>query len=128
MIRSALETMPPAAITISRLWLGAIVLYAIMRHAGRRLPPLMVWARGKLRLRRSWGWMIVVGIVGNTLPFFIFPWAQQFVDSGRAWRISNRRQRRPHHHGDPPRRGGVYGADQLFHTHMGGCDGRCHLS
>jgi drug/metabolite transporter (DMT)-like permease len=84
MIRSALETMPPAAITIGRLWLGAIVLYAIMVHAGRRLPPLMVRARGKLRLRRSWGWMIAVGIVGNTLPFFIFPWAQQFVDSGLA--------------------------------------------
>jgi drug/metabolite transporter (DMT)-like permease len=84
MIRSALETMPPVAITIGRLWLGAIVLYAIMVHAGRRLPPLMVRAGGKLRLRRSWGWMIAVGIVGNTLPFFIFPWAQQFVDSGLA--------------------------------------------
>jgi drug/metabolite transporter (DMT)-like permease len=84
MIRSALETMPPAAITIGRLWLGAIVLYAIMVHAGRRLPPLTVRVGGKLRLRRSWGWMIAVGIVGNTLPFFIFPWAQQFVDSGLA--------------------------------------------
>jgi len=84
MIRSALETMPPAAITIGRLWLGAIVVYAIMRHAGRRLPPLMIRSHGKLRLRRSWGWMIAVGIIGNTLPFFIFPWAQQFVDSGLA--------------------------------------------
>ncbi len=89
MIRSALETMPPVVITIGRLWLGAIVLYAIMVHAGRRLPPLMVRAGGKLRLRRSWGWMIAVGIVGNTLPFFIFPWAQQFVDSGLAGVYAN---------------------------------------
>ncbi len=84
MIRSALETMPPVVITVGRLWLGAIVVYAIMRHAGRRLPPLFVRAGGRLRLRRSWVWMIIIGIVGVTLPFFIFPWAQQYVDSGLA--------------------------------------------
>jgi len=84
MIRSAVETMPPAAIAVGRLWIGAIVLYAIMRHAGRRLPPLLIRSHGKPRLRRTWFWIIAVGIVGNTLPFFIFPWAQQYVESGLA--------------------------------------------
>ncbi len=84
MIRSALDTMPPVVITVSRLWLGAIVVYVIMRHAGRRLPPLVVRNGDKLRIRRSWRWIIAVGIIGNTLPFFIFPWAQQYVDSGLA--------------------------------------------
>ena len=84
MIRSAVETMPPALVAIGRLWVGAILLYALMRAADRRLPPFFVRARGKWRVRRSWRWMIAVGAIGNMLPFFIFPWAQQYVESGLA--------------------------------------------
>lgn len=84
MIRAAVETMPPAAIAIGRLWVGAIVLYIVMRIAGRRFPPLFQTVHGRLRLRRSWGSMIAVGASGYLLPFFLFPWAQQYVDSGLA--------------------------------------------
>lgn len=84
MIRNAVETMPPPAIAVGRLWVGAIVLYAVMKQAGRRFPPFFVRSNGRLRVRRSWGSMIAVGLVGNVAPFFIFPWAQQFVESGLA--------------------------------------------
>ena len=88
MIRSAVDTVPPAMVAVGRLWVGAILLYALMRAAGRRLPPFFIRAKAgegaKLRIRRSWRWMIAVGAVGNVLPFFIFPWAQQYVDSGLA--------------------------------------------
>ncbi|WDI32372.1 DMT family transporter [Hyphococcus flavus] len=84
MIRSAVETMPPPAIAACRLWVGAIVLYLIMRQAGRRYPPFLTRRRGQLSIRKSWRWMIAVGVVGNVIPFFLFPWAQQYVESGLA--------------------------------------------
>lgn len=84
MIREAVETMPPAAIAVGRLWVGAGFLYLIMRQAGRRFPPLFQNVHGRLRLRRSWGSMIAVGASGYLLPFYLFPWAQQYVDSGLA--------------------------------------------
>jgi drug/metabolite transporter (DMT)-like permease len=84
LINYAVETMPPAAIAVGRLWVGAGVLYLMMRHAGRRFPPLFQRAHRRLRLRRSWGSMIAVGASGYVLPFFLFPWAQQYVESGLA--------------------------------------------
>lgn len=92
MIRTAVETAPPVVVAVGRLWVGAILLYVLMRAAGRRLPPFFVRVKtgqgadtqSRLQVRRSWRWMIAVGAVGNVLPFFIFPWAQQFVDSGLA--------------------------------------------
>jgi drug/metabolite transporter (DMT)-like permease len=84
MIRTAVETIPPGAVAVGRLWVGAILLYAVMRQAGRRFPPLFIRAKGRLYLRRSWGSMIAVGATGYVLPFFLFPWAQQYVESGLA--------------------------------------------
>lgn len=84
MIRGAIETVPPTVVASSRLWVGALVLYVIMRQAGRRLPPFFIRTHNKGRIRRAWIWMIAIGVIGNTLPFFIFPWAQQYVDSGLA--------------------------------------------
>lgn len=84
MIRKAVETVPPSAVAVGRLWIGAILLYFLMRAAGRRLPPLFIRKGPNWRVRRSWLWMIAVGAVGNVFPFFIFPWAQQYVESGLA--------------------------------------------
>ncbi|HBK90518.1 MAG TPA: hypothetical protein DDZ68_02475 [Parvularcula sp.] len=83
-IHMALETAPPAIVTIGRLWLAAIVLYAAMRAKGRRFPPLLVRTDRGPRPHRLWISMAMVGLVGYTIPFFIFPWAQQFVPSGLA--------------------------------------------
>lgn len=84
MIRTAVDSMPPHVVAVGRLWVGAALLYVLMRAAGRRLPSLIQRGNGRWRVRRSWVWMIAVGVVGNLLPFFIFPWAQQFVPSGLA--------------------------------------------
>ncbi len=83
MIRGAVETVPPATVTVGRLWVGAIFLYAVMRRAGRRLPPLFERS-APLRLNAEWRWMIAISIIGYTIPFLLFPWAQQFIDSGLA--------------------------------------------
>lgn len=83
-IHVALETAPPAIVTLGRLWIAAIALYGAMRVKGRRFPPLLVRTTAGLRPHRVWVWMSAVGAVGYTIPFFIFPWAQQFVPSGLA--------------------------------------------
>lgn len=84
MIRTAVETVPPLGVAVGRIWVGAILLYILMRAAGRRLPPFFIRTKAGLRIRRSWKWMIAVGASGNLLPFFLFPWAQQYVASGLA--------------------------------------------
>lgn len=83
-IHVALETAPPAIVTVGRLWVAAIVLYAAMRIKGRRFPPLLVRTKDGLRPHLLWAWMSAVGVVGYTIPFFIFPWAQQYLPSGLA--------------------------------------------
>ena len=84
MIRGAVETIPPAVIAVSRLWIGAAVLCAFVVAKRRKFPKFLAPGENGPRLHRAWGSMLAVGVVGNTVPFFIFPWAQQYVDSGLA--------------------------------------------
>ncbi len=84
MIREAVETIPPPAVAAIRLWIGAGLMFAIMRAAGRRFPPLIVKTDNGPRLHLAWAWMLSVSVIGYTIPFFIFPWAQQYVESGLA--------------------------------------------
>lgn len=84
MIHEAVATIPPAAVAVVRLWLGAALMYAIMRAGGDKFPPLLVRENGRLTLQRQWRYVLAVSIVGYTGPFFIFPWAQQHVESGLA--------------------------------------------
>lgn len=83
-IHAAIETAPPALVAVARLWIAALALYAAMRAKGRNFPPLLVRTKDGLRPHRLWAWMGGVGIVGYSIPFLIFPWAQQYVESGLA--------------------------------------------
>ena len=82
MIRGAVETVPPVAVTVGRLWVGAVFTYIVMRQAGRHLPPLIDPNGGGLH--REWRWMAAVSLIGYVVPFLIFPWAQQHIESGLA--------------------------------------------
>ncbi len=84
MIRGAIDSIPPAAVTVGRLWIGGIFLYAVMKQAGRQFPPLFELTQKGRRLHTEWVWMIAISIIGYVAPFFIFPWAQQYIDSGLA--------------------------------------------
>jgi drug/metabolite transporter (DMT)-like permease len=83
-IHAAIETVPPALVAVGRLWIAAIALYAVMRAKGRRFPSFLVQTKSGPRLHRLWAWMMAVGMVGYSVPFLIFPWAQQYVESGLA--------------------------------------------
>jgi drug/metabolite transporter (DMT)-like permease len=80
-IEIAIETIPPPAVTVGRLWVAAVFLYAAMRAAGERLPPLR---DGHGAIHRAWSPVAGVSLIGYVIPFFIFPWAQQSVESGLA--------------------------------------------
>ncbi len=84
MIRGAVETVPPIVVTVGRLWIGAIFLYIVMIHAGRKFPPLLVSTDKGRAMHTEWRWMLAIAMIGYVGPFFIFPWAQQFIDSGLA--------------------------------------------
>ena len=84
MIRTAVETVPPAVVTVARLWIGGIFLFLVMKQAGRSFPKFFVKTENTLQISDEWRWIIVIGAIGYVAPFFIFPWAQQFVDSGLA--------------------------------------------
>ncbi len=85
LIQTSIETLPPLLVTVVRLWIGALLMTAIMFGTGRRFPPLFEQSdQGGRRIGRRWVFMALVGAPGTALPFFIFPWAQQYVESGLA--------------------------------------------
>ena len=73
-IKLGIATVPPATLVASRLALGALLLYTVMRMRGLALPPL----------GRRWIAFAVLAIVGNSAPFYLISWGQQFIDSALA--------------------------------------------
>jgi len=84
LIRAAIETIPPALVSVGRLWIAAGALYLMMRAKKRRFPRLVVKTHNGPRPHILWAWMGTIGLVGYSAPFLIFPWAQQYVESGLA--------------------------------------------
>ncbi|WOX09230.1 DMT family transporter [Streptomyces sp. N50] len=64
----------PAQITITRCALGTLVLLALARGAGQRLP----------RDRATWARLAVAALFCNAVPFALFSVGEQTVDSGVA--------------------------------------------
>ena len=73
--RIALASFPPATLVALRLCLGAITLIASLAFIKNQ----------SLRInKRLLGFFIVMAIVGNSAPFFLISWGQQYVSSGLA--------------------------------------------
>lgn len=73
-IKLGVATVPPATLVASRLALGAALLYGVMRMRGLALPPL----------GPRWLPFAALAIVGNSAPFYLISWGQQFIDSALA--------------------------------------------
>lgn len=73
-IKYALEGFGPISIAAGRIFIAAIVLlgYALMQ--GDKLP----------RSASIWMSFLLVGFFNCALPFFLIPWGEQSLDSGRA--------------------------------------------
>lgn len=73
-IKIGVATIPPATMASARLLLAAMMLIAIARAQGYRLPFTL----------RAWGAFAFVGVMGNALPFTLIAWGELKVDSGLA--------------------------------------------
>ena len=73
-IKIALDGLGPIQITQGRLIFGAGFLLVLCAATRLRLP----------RGRAVWGHLLVVSLVGNTVPFALFSYGERTVDSGLA--------------------------------------------
>ncbi len=73
-IRLAVASVSPLGVAAGRIVVAAVVLCAALRLVGLCFPPL----------GRIWLHFLVLGIVGNALPFYLISWGQQTVPSGVA--------------------------------------------
>lgn len=71
-IRLALDSVHPLGVAGGRIVVAAGVLSATLRLAGFRFP----------RGARAWSWFLLLGLVGNALPFYLVSWGQERVASG----------------------------------------------
>jgi drug/metabolite transporter (DMT)-like permease len=74
MTKIAVAAITPHWVVALRLIVAALVLTAVLAASGRRLP----------RDRSSWLWFAWLGVMGNSLPFFLISWGTQFVPSAVA--------------------------------------------
>jgi len=76
-ISVSVETVDPYSIVFFRVVLGALVLVMVVYARGLRLPNSL----------NAWLAFLLMGFVGNLLPFFLISWGQQTVNSGIAGMI-----------------------------------------
>ena len=77
-IKIAVHEIPPLTMVVGRVGIAALILIIILRLQGRRLP----------KLGPVWIHFAVMGLVQNALPFTLFNWGEQYIDSALA-AISN---------------------------------------
>lgn len=73
-IKISLRSFTPDQVVVLRLSIGAIVLIAFMLARGKRLPNKPI----------AWAHFMLLGLVGNVLPFWFIAKGQVFVTSGMA--------------------------------------------
>jgi len=73
-IKYALEGFGPISIAAGRILIAALVLLAYALMKGDRLP----------RSAAVWMSFLLIGFFNCALPFFLIPWGEQTLDSGRA--------------------------------------------
>jgi drug/metabolite transporter (DMT)-like permease len=73
-VKLGVATVPPATLVATRLVIGAVILVAVVRARGYIFPPI----------GRAWMPYVVIGVVGNCMPFWFITWGQKSIDSALA--------------------------------------------
>ncbi len=71
-IEIALRGFGPMWIVVGRTGVGGVVLFAVLRLRGHRMPDSA----------RMWGRLLILGVVTNAVPWSAVAWAQQSLPSG----------------------------------------------
>ncbi|WP_321398095.1 DMT family transporter [Emcibacter sp.] len=70
----AVQSIPPMTIAASRISLGALVVWIILRHRKLQLPSDL----------KSWAYIGLVGILGTAFPFMLVSWGVKYQNAGTA--------------------------------------------
>lgn len=73
-IKVGVGDIPPLTLMMGRVGIAGILLYLILRVQGRNLLPF----------GRVWRHLAVVALVQNAIPFVLFAWGEQYIDSALA--------------------------------------------
>ena len=73
-IKLGVAAVPPATLVATRLVLGALILVTVVRAWGYTFPSI----------GRAWLPYVVLGVVGNCMPFWFITWGQKSLDSALA--------------------------------------------
>jgi drug/metabolite transporter (DMT)-like permease len=71
-IRLAVEGISPLMVVASRLFFGAVLLFAV----------IWLWRLSLPRNRTLWLNLVIMAIIGNVIPWTLISWAGQHIDSG----------------------------------------------
>jgi drug/metabolite transporter (DMT)-like permease len=74
LIKVSLDGLSPIQIVLARMATGALVLLAFIALRGEALP----------REPRMWAHIAVAAVIANLIPYFLFGWGEQRVDSAVA--------------------------------------------
>ena len=73
-IKVAVADIPPLTLALGRVSIAAVLLAIILRMQGRWFP---AWGR-------IWGHVAIVALFHNAIPFVLFGWGEQHIDSALA--------------------------------------------
>ena len=73
-IKVAVAEIPPLTLVLGRVGIAAVLLTLFLLVQGKSLP----------RSRTVWRHLAVMGFVHNTIPFVLFGWGEQYIDSALA--------------------------------------------
>ena len=73
-IKIAIHDVPPLTLAISRMAIACAILLAIAMARGQ------AWPRGGA----LWARLVFLGVIGNSLPFFLISWGEQSTPSNLA--------------------------------------------
>lgn len=74
MMKVAVAEVAPLTVATGRVLIGAVALLSYCLLCGRHFP----------RDLYTWFLLLVLGLFGNGLPFFLITWSEQVIDSGMA--------------------------------------------
>ncbi|MCA9952987.1 MAG: DMT family transporter [Anaerolineales bacterium] len=73
-MRVAVVDIPPLTIVLGRVGIGALLVLVALRQRGGHLP----------RSRTIWLHLAFLGFMQNALPFLLFAWGEQYIESALA--------------------------------------------